>query len=224
MRLHCRRPRARPPDRRSTLVRDLVRVLDVSSPGSFRWSETTLRSSTSSTMMLWISRTRGTRARGARPLVQRDLVGGRLDVDDDVALGQRALNRRLDGVRRRVALPDGGLRRDADHDVREVPSRRLPHPERAGSTRGPIAAIACSAASSASAGARSISTSMFRRISRKAASRTSTATRAPPRAAPEPACASSSPTSTAPTRQVAPEMDRVAPRAARRPRAPSGSR
>ena len=59
------------------------------------------------------------------------LVVERLDVDDDVAARQRALDRGLDGVGGGVTLPDCGAGRDADDDVGELPSRRLPHPQSA---------------------------------------------------------------------------------------------
>ena len=56
-------------------------------------------------------------------------VGGaaRLDVDDDVGLGQRRLHRALDRVRCRVALSDRRPVVDADHDVREHAPRGLAH-------------------------------------------------------------------------------------------------
>ena len=90
--------------------------------------------------------------------------------------GSAPLHRRLDRVRRGVALADGGTRRDADHDVRELPARGVPHPQppqldrRVRSPRSRAIAAA-----SASAGARSMSTSTLRLISRAAASSTSTA-------------------------------------------------
>ena len=65
--------------------------------------------------------------RGLHPLAQGRLRAGlRLDVDDDVGLGKRAAHGVLDLVGRGMALCDGGSRRDADHDVDEVPARRLP--------------------------------------------------------------------------------------------------
>ena len=66
---------------------------------------------------------------GEGPFTERALVALRLDVDDDVALRQRLVDGGLDGVRRRVTLPDGGARRNADHDVGELAPRRLPHPQ-----------------------------------------------------------------------------------------------
>ena len=80
-----------------------------SSPGSFRWSESSVCPSSETTLRLWISRTRGTRQRRrVRALAQRRLALPRLDVDDDVDPGQRALERLLDPVGRRVPLADGG--------------------------------------------------------------------------------------------------------------------
>ena len=52
----------------------------------------------------------------------------RLDVDDDVAAGQRLLDRGLDRVCGGVPLADGGRRGDADHDVCELPAAGLAHP------------------------------------------------------------------------------------------------
>ncbi len=50
---------------------------------------------------------------------------GGLDVDDDVALGQRPVERGLDRVGSGVSLPHGCGRGDADDHVDEVPARRL---------------------------------------------------------------------------------------------------
>ena len=86
--------------------------------------------STERTLTLCTSRTRGTAERGGvRALAHVGLALERLDVDDDVRLGQRVLHRLLDRVGRRVALADGGVRRDADDDVGEVAARRLAHPQ-----------------------------------------------------------------------------------------------
>src|SRR5439155_11040173 len=63
----------------------------------------------------------------ALPISQGRLVHERLDVDDDVAPRQGAVHGFLDGVGRRVALADRGPGWDADHDVRELPPRGLPH-------------------------------------------------------------------------------------------------
>ena len=48
--------------------------------------------------------------RGVRALAQRRLALPRLDVDDDVDPRQRALERLLDPVGRRMALADRGAR------------------------------------------------------------------------------------------------------------------
>ena len=53
----------------------------------------------------------------------------RLDVDDDVTAGQRALDRALDRVGDGVPLADGRDRGDADHHVGELASARLAHPQ-----------------------------------------------------------------------------------------------
>jgi hypothetical protein len=55
----------------------------------------------------------------------RQLLAG-LDVDDDVALGDRALDRGLDRVGFSMALSDGGARLNSDHDVGEMPPCGLP--------------------------------------------------------------------------------------------------
>src|SRR5205823_11315587 len=60
----------------------------------------------------------------------------RLDVDDDVALRQRALDGVLDRVGRGVALGDGRAGRDADHDIGEVAARRLAHAQAAQAAPG----------------------------------------------------------------------------------------
>ena len=54
-----------------------------------------------------------------RAVSERRLVGSRLDVDDDVAAGQRVLELRLHPVCDRVALTDRRARRHGDHDVGE---------------------------------------------------------------------------------------------------------
>ena len=53
----------------------------------------------------------------------------RLDVDDDVAVRQRPVDRVLDRIGCRVPLADRGPGGHADHDVRELPSGGLPHPQ-----------------------------------------------------------------------------------------------
>ena len=62
----------------------------------------------------------------AHALAQRRLGPGRLDVDDDVASGQRGVDGRLDAVRDGVALADRSAGRDADHDIGERAPGRLP--------------------------------------------------------------------------------------------------
>ena len=100
------------------------------SPGSFRWSETSVRPSTRSTATLWISRTlRDLHRGGVGEFPGHRILDRRLDVDDDVRLGQRALDRRLDGIGRGMPLPDRRRRRDRDDDVGEVPAGRRAHPQ-----------------------------------------------------------------------------------------------
>ena len=119
---------------------------------------------------MWISRTAGHGGRrGVHALAQVALA----------RRARRARRRRCPGSARSTAsstasaaawpCPTRGRRRDADHDVGELPARR-PAASAAGAARpsGTSAAIAARAASSAPAGARSISTSTFTRISRAA--------------------------------------------------------
>ena len=101
----------------------------VRSPGSLRWSET------SSAVADERRRRCASRARAGRPAPRRARARAArprprgLDVDDDVAPRQRALDRLLDRVGRRMPLADAGVRRDADDDVREVAPGRLAHPQ-----------------------------------------------------------------------------------------------
>ena len=74
---------------------------------------------------LWISRTRGTASAAACTRSRRPPRRARLDVDDDVALGQRRARRLLDPVRDRVALPDAGLRGRRRSRRRRSRARRL---------------------------------------------------------------------------------------------------
>ena len=101
----------------------------------------------------------------------------RLDVDDDVGLGQRRLERALDRVGGGVALADRCVVRHADHDVREHPPGSLPHPQATQLDRRHEPAIAARAAVSASVGTRSIRTSTLPRIRRTAAMSTMQATK-----------------------------------------------
>ena len=82
---------------------------------------------------MWISRTRGTRERRREgPLAQsrpRPPRGSTWTTTS--APGTRLLDRRLDRVGRRVALPDRGAGRDADHDVGEMATGRAPHAQAA---------------------------------------------------------------------------------------------
>ena len=64
-------------------------------------------------------------------LAHRQIAGFGLDVDHDVRVRQHALHRPLDRVRRRVSLADRGSGRNADHDVCEMPPRRLTHAQAA---------------------------------------------------------------------------------------------
>ena len=66
---------------------------------------------------------------GLHALAERRVLLARLDVDDDVALGESAVHGLLERVGRGVALRDRFAGRDADHDVGEVTARRLTKPE-----------------------------------------------------------------------------------------------
>ena len=77
--------------------------------------------------------------RGVGELARDGVLLGGLDVDDDVGLRQRALDRLLDRVGGRVPLPDRCVGRDRDHDVGEVAPRRRAHPQPAQADGGSIA-------------------------------------------------------------------------------------
>ena len=81
--------------------------------------------------VVYLAHARHRERRRVRALAHVACLLERLDVDDDVCLGQRVLHGLLDGVRRRVALADDGVRLDADDDVGEVAPRRLPHAQAA---------------------------------------------------------------------------------------------
>ena len=107
--------------------------------------------------------------RRERALAKGRLVLLRLDVDDDVAVGQRPVHRLLDRVGRRVALADRRARA-ARRSRRPRTAVRRPGAFAAAAARFPASApMAASAAACASEGTRSISTSMLTRISRPAA-------------------------------------------------------
>ena len=115
---------------RSTSVATSWASSSGSSPGSLRCSETSVEPPTrSDAQVVDLAHARDPLRRGQRPLAQGGLVLLRLDVDDDVAVGQRPVHRVLDRVRRGVALADRRARRDGDHDVRELLPRGLAHPQ-----------------------------------------------------------------------------------------------
>ena len=62
-----------------------------------------------------------------RALAHLRAIAERLDVHDDVRLGQRRLHCPLDRVRSCVPLSDSGIDGDADHDVGEVAAGGLAH-------------------------------------------------------------------------------------------------
>ena len=107
MRLHARHLRDLRVDRCFDLLRDVVCLIERKSPGSFRWSATSMLPSTSRTLRLWISRTYGTVSAAARnPLAERAGAVARLDVDDDVDPREGALQSVLHAVRSGVSLTD----------------------------------------------------------------------------------------------------------------------
>ena len=123
-----RRPPARAAlDRLLDLARDArAPPRATSSPGSFRCSETSVRPSTSQHAdVVDLAHARHAIAAACAQLARDRVLVGRLDVDDDVRLRQRPLDRRLDRVRGGVPLPDRRARRDADHDVGELAAGRL---------------------------------------------------------------------------------------------------
>ena len=148
------------------------------SPGSFRCSESSVRPSTSTSVMLCTSRTPRHRDRGGvRALAQRRVLE-RLDVDDDV--GVRAARRSTAASTASAAAcpwptaAPGGTPITTSANCRP-PAWRMRR--RRSSTAGCSARSPRSRRASASAGARSISTSTFALISRAAASSTSTPTK-----------------------------------------------
>ena len=90
-----------------------------------------MRPSIVRTLTLWTSRTLRHVERGhLRTLADLGLARRlRLDVDDDVRLGERPPDRILDGVCGGVPLRDSRAGRDADDDVDEVPPGRLAEPQ-----------------------------------------------------------------------------------------------
>ena len=137
--------------------------------------------------MLCTSRTRGTlQRRGVRALANCSPSSSGSTWTTTSLSRQRRLHRLLDRVRGGVALPDRAPGRHADDDVREMAAGRLAHPQSPqvdgrldAGDRGPRGRLR------APAGARSMSTSTFGRISRAAATSTSAATKS---AATESAC------------------------------------
>ena len=113
---------------------------------------------------------------GGRALAQVALAAARLDVHDDVGVGQLAADRLLDLVGGRVRLGEAGVGADGDDEVDEVARRRR------GATRSAadleVAELGERAADRllGVGVARSISTSIDWRASRAAAMRTSAAT------------------------------------------------
>ena len=100
-----------------------------SSPGSLRCSESSVRpSDVHQRDVVHLPHPRHRDRRRVHALPQRRVLL-RFDVDDDVGVRQRTLDRLLDRVRGRVTLPDRRARRHADHDVGELRPARLPHPQ-----------------------------------------------------------------------------------------------
>ncbi len=130
MGLHGVDLRHRGADRTLDLLRDRVRLLERQVPGQLQVQrELRVTADVDDGQVVDLPHARdGERGRvGALP--DRRLVSERLDVHDDVGLGQRPVHGVLDGVGRGMPLPDRGARRDADHDVGEVAAGRLPHPQ-----------------------------------------------------------------------------------------------
>ena len=68
----------------------------------------------------------GHRRRGRGGLLAQTALGrDRLDVHDDVGVAQRLAHELLHGIGGRVRLADALVRRDADHEVREVAPGRV---------------------------------------------------------------------------------------------------
>ena len=123
------RPRAPPPTSCAS-----ARVIP---PGSFTCSESSLRPSTSTRLTLWISRTDGTAAAAAWTSSRMSASEPGSTWTTTSLPGSARWSAVLDRIGRRVALPDPGRGRDADHDVCELPAACLPHPQPAQLDRGP---------------------------------------------------------------------------------------
>ena len=178
-------------------------------PGSLRWREISVRPPTSITFTLWISRTPGTWSAAACTRSRR--------AASEPACGSTWTTTSASGSARRTAsstssaeawpcatAAPGGTPITTSTKCRPAACRSR---SRRRLTPGTLRSIACLAAAVASAGARSISTSMLRRIRRVAATSTITATTSAAigSASGYPARASASPISTAtdPTRSLA---------------------
>ena len=130
VRLHRVHLRHRLDDRALDLGGDLVRVLERQLAGELEVERDLGRvADPHDAQVVDLAHARDPLRRGERPLAQGRLVLLRLDVDDDVAVGQRPVHRVLDRVGRGVALADRRARRDGDHDVRELLPRGLAHPQ-----------------------------------------------------------------------------------------------
>ena len=135
-----------------------------SSPGSFRWSETSMRAvDVEHRQVVDLAHVRDGERRRESALADSAVASARLDVDDDVDSRERLVERVLDAVGGGVPLADRRTGRDADDDVGEVLSPGAPKPQPCAARRGGSSpAIACRAIRASSSGERSMSTSTFR--------------------------------------------------------------
>ena len=128
MRLHRRHLRHRQLDRPLDLLGDRVRLLEREVAGKLEVErELGAAVDRDDRDVVHLAHARHVERRSVRALAHGGVCLRRLDVDDDVRLRQRRLHRALDRVGRRVALADGRVVRDADHDVREHAPGRLTH-------------------------------------------------------------------------------------------------
>ena len=128
MRPHRRHLRNRQLDRSLDLLGDRVRLLEREVAGELEVEgELGAAVDRDDRDVVHLAHARDAERRSVRPLADGGICLRRLDVDDDVRLGQCRLHRALDRVGRRMALGDGRVVRDSDHDVREHAPCRLAH-------------------------------------------------------------------------------------------------
>ena len=128
MRLHGRGFRYGVENRALDLLGDRMRVVEAERAGKLE-VEGDLRPAVDRQHVdvVHLAHVRHVKRRVLGPLADLSILCGlRLDVDDDIGLGERAAHGFLDVVCRCMTLRDGRAGRDPDHDVDKVPPCRLP--------------------------------------------------------------------------------------------------